>query len=72
MMVHQGKVIFEAYPGMTETDVHFWASAATTTVGLVSAMLAEEGKIDVSKPITESRDPEPWPDAPRPMPSAWR
>ena len=53
MMVHKGKVVFEAYPGMTATDVHVWMSAAKTTVGLVSAMLAEEGRIDVSRPVTQ-------------------
>ncbi|NEQ11546.1 MULTISPECIES: serine hydrolase domain-containing protein [unclassified Moorena] len=53
MMVHQGKVVFEAFPGMTKTDMHVWMSSAKTTVGLVSAMLAEEGKIDVSQPITQ-------------------
>ena len=52
MMIHKGKVVFETYPGMRPTDVHFWASAAKTTVGLVSAMLVEEGKIDPSKSIT--------------------
>ncbi|MEW9922473.1 serine hydrolase domain-containing protein [Marimonas sp. MJW-29] len=52
MMVHRGKVIFEAFPGMAETDVHFWASAAKTTVGLLAALLVLEGKIEPNLPIT--------------------
>lgn len=51
IMMHKGKVVYETYPGMTSTDVHFWASTAKTTVGLVSAILAEEGRIDVDEPI---------------------
>ncbi|WP_293097303.1 serine hydrolase domain-containing protein [Moorena sp. SIOASIH] len=53
MMIHKGKVVFEAFPGMNETDMHVWMSSAKTTVGLISAMLAEEDEIDVSQPITK-------------------
>ncbi|MGE5264473.1 MAG: serine hydrolase domain-containing protein [Acidobacteriota bacterium] len=52
VMVHKGKVIFEAYPGMNPTDVHFWASSGKTTVGLVMAQMAEEGKFKEKEPIT--------------------
>ncbi|TKF22141.1 beta-lactamase family protein [Vibrio genomosp. F6] len=53
MLIHEGKIVYEAYPGMKPTDRHIWASAAKTTVGTVVAMLAEEGKIDHNKMITE-------------------
>jgi CubicO group peptidase (beta-lactamase class C family) len=53
MLIHKGKIVYEAYPGMKPTDRHIWMSAAKTTVGLVTAMLAEEGKIDHNKPITD-------------------
>ncbi|WP_432454663.1 serine hydrolase domain-containing protein [Agarivorans sp. QJM3NY_29] len=53
MLIHKGKIVYEAYPGMKPTDRHIWASAAKTTVGTVVAMLAEEGKIDHNKIITE-------------------
>jgi CubicO group peptidase (beta-lactamase class C family) len=53
MMVHEGRVVFEAYPGMTPTDVHFWASAAKTTIGLVTALLVIEGRIDPERPVTD-------------------
>jgi len=52
LLMHRGKIVYDAYPGMRPTDRHIWASAAKTTVGLVAAMLVEEGKIDPEKPIT--------------------
>ncbi len=51
MMAHKGKVVFETYPGMNPTDYHVWMSASKTTAGLVVSMLANEGKIDLDKPV---------------------
>lgn len=48
MMVHKGKVVYEAYPGMRPTDVHLWASASKTITGLLTATLVEGGKLDTS------------------------
>lgn len=53
MLIHKGKIVYEAYPGMRPTDRHIWASTAKTTVGLVSSMLVEEGKLDPGEKITE-------------------
>lgn len=53
MLLHKGKVVYQKFPGMNPTDRHVWASSTKTTVGLVVAMLAEEGKVDVSKPVTD-------------------
>jgi len=53
MLIHKGKIVYEAYPGMKPTDRHIWASAAKTTVGAVIAMLVEEGKVDQNKPVSE-------------------
>ncbi len=52
MLIHKGKVVYEAYPGMQSQDQHIWASSAKTTVGALVAMLVEEGKVDVDKSIT--------------------
>jgi CubicO group peptidase (beta-lactamase class C family) len=52
MLLHKGKVVYQKFPGMNPTDRHIWASSTKTTVGLVVAMLAQEGKVDVSKPVT--------------------
>ncbi len=51
MMAHKGKVVFETYPGMNPNDIHIWMSAAKPTVGLLIMLLAEDGKIDLEKPI---------------------
>ena len=51
LMAHKGKVVFETYPGMNPTGIHVWMSASKTTVGLLISMLADEGKIDLNKPI---------------------
>ncbi|UPQ89423.1 serine hydrolase [Vibrio sinaloensis] len=52
MMAHKGKVVFETYPGMNPTDFHVWMSASKTTAGLLVSMLAQDGKIDLSKPVS--------------------
>ncbi|MTI12737.1 serine hydrolase domain-containing protein [Sansalvadorimonas verongulae] len=51
VVVHQGKVIYEAYPGMRETDMHIWMSTSKTIASLLVSQLEEEGKVDVTKPI---------------------
>jgi len=51
MMAHKGKVVFEIYPGMNAADYHVWVSASKTTVGLMVSMLADEGKIDLDRPV---------------------
>ena len=51
VMVHKGKVVYEAYPGMDPMDRHAWMSPGKATVGLVLAMLEDEGKLDLSKPV---------------------
>lgn len=53
MMIHKGKVVFEEYPGMNPMDRHVWMSPGKATVGLVMGMLAEEGKVDLTLPVTQ-------------------
>jgi CubicO group peptidase (beta-lactamase class C family) len=52
LMLHKGKVVYEAYPGMSPVGFHWWASASKTITGLLAAMLVEEGKIDTQKTVT--------------------
>lgn len=52
MMVHKGKVVYEAYPGMLPTQVHLWASAAKTFTGLLAAKFVIEGKLDPNAFVT--------------------
>jgi len=51
IVMQSGKIVFEDYPGMRPADNHVWMSVAKTTASLVVRKLAEEGKIDVEKPI---------------------
>ncbi|SFH64496.1 serine hydrolase domain-containing protein [Albimonas pacifica] len=51
MMAHKGKVVFETYPGMNPTNIHATMSTAKTTASLLAAMLWEEGKLDLDKPV---------------------
>jgi CubicO group peptidase (beta-lactamase class C family) len=51
IVIHRGRVAFEAYPGMREFDDHVWMSVSKTTVSLLIWLLADEGKIDVETPI---------------------
>jgi len=53
MMIHEGKVVFEAFPGMNPMDRHIWMSPGKATVGLILAMLAEDGELDLSKPVVD-------------------
>jgi len=50
-VTHRGRIVFEDYPGMRPSDFHVWMSVAKTTASLVVRLLAEEGKVDVEKPI---------------------
>jgi len=52
MMIYKGEVVYEAYPGMNPTDPHIWMSSSKTITGLLTAMLAEEGKLDLNAPST--------------------
>ncbi|CAK1799317.1 Beta-lactamase-related domain-containing protein [Vibrio crassostreae] len=53
MMIHKGEVVYEAYPGMKPTDSHVWMSSSKTLTGLITAMLAEDGKLDMSASTTK-------------------
>ena len=56
VVVHNGEIIFETYPGMRETDNHIWMSTTKTIVGLLVSQLEEEGLIDVQKPVSAYLD----------------
>ncbi len=51
IVVHRGRIAFEAYPGMRDFDDHVWMSISKTTVSLLVRMLADEGKVEVDAPI---------------------
>lgn len=51
VVIHRGRVVFEEYPGMREQDSHVWLSCTKTLSSHVIALLEEDGKIDVQRPI---------------------
>jgi CubicO group peptidase (beta-lactamase class C family) len=53
VMVHEGKIVYEAYSGMNPMDQHVWMSPGKATVGLVIAQLEAEGKIDMNKEVVD-------------------
>jgi CubicO group peptidase (beta-lactamase class C family) len=53
MILHKGEVVYEAFPGMRPDQLHIWASVAKSAVGTLLTMLEVEGKVDVSRPITD-------------------
>jgi CubicO group peptidase (beta-lactamase class C family) len=53
MMVHEGKIVYETYPGMNPMDQHVWMSPGKATVGLVIAQLEAEGKLDMDKQVVD-------------------
>lgn len=54
MLLHRGKIVYQRFPGMKPMAAHIWASSAKVAVGLVAAMLAEEGQVDVRQSVTRT------------------
>ena len=50
-VVHQGAIVFEAYPGMAPHMKHVWNSTTKPIGGLLIHMLEEEGRLDLSTPV---------------------
>ena len=53
IVIHEGKIVFERYPGMREQDHHMWFSVSKTITSLLLALLEEEGRIDVDRTIEQ-------------------
>ncbi len=51
-VVHKGKLVFEEYIGLRQWENHLWASAAKSIVGLLAHQMAEEGRLDLSAPVS--------------------
>ena len=51
IVVHQGRVVFEQYPGMRKENSHMTASTAKVFVGLLAERLIEEGLLDEQKTL---------------------
>lgn len=51
VVVHEGRIVFEAYPRMFEYDKHLYMSVSKGLVATAIAILEDRGVIDVAKPI---------------------
>lgn len=51
LVIHDGKIVLEEYPGMRELDKHSWFSASKQLLGLTVHILNEEGLIDLEKTV---------------------
>lgn len=51
LVVLDGKIIYERYPRMRQTDSHVWWSVSKSVAGTMIGLLEQEGLIDVNKPI---------------------
>lgn len=51
LVVKDGKILYEKYPGMRPDDHHLWFSTSKTVAGLLVGLLEADGLIDVENPI---------------------
>ena len=51
MVIHKGKVAFEAYPGMEPGHKHLWNSATKTITSILVDQLVNEGRLDMDKTV---------------------
>ncbi len=53
VVLREGNVVYEQYKTMRPLDQHIWFSCSKSILGTLLAMLEHEGKVDVSKMVTE-------------------
>ena len=51
VVVHKGRIVYEKYPGMRDSDAHVTSSAAKVLASLLVDVLIEDGKIDEQKAL---------------------
>lgn len=52
VVVQDGNIVFERYKTMRPEDKHLWMSVSKVTGSTVMALLEQEGKVDVKKPVS--------------------
>lgn len=53
VVLHQGKIVYERYFGITDAETqHIAFSVTKSYIGTLAAILAAEGKLDPQKPVT--------------------
>lgn len=53
IVLHQGRVVYEAYPRMRSEDKHLLMSVTKAFVGTAVGILEDQGKIDIRRPIND-------------------
>ncbi|TNJ43502.1 serine hydrolase [Tamlana fucoidanivorans] len=51
LVIHDGIIVLEEYPGMRELDKHSWFSASKQILGIMVHILEEEGLIDLEQTV---------------------
>ncbi len=51
IVLHGGKIVYEKYPTIQRDDLHLMMSVTKAFVGTALAILEDEGKIDLQKPV---------------------
>ena len=52
LVLREGSVVYERYKQLRPFDKHVWFSCSKTIVATMVALLEDQGKIDVSQPVT--------------------
>jgi CubicO group peptidase (beta-lactamase class C family) len=53
IVLHRGRIVAEAYPGMAPRDRHVWMSVAKTWGGLLAGRLQDAGRLDPTVDVTD-------------------
>jgi len=53
IVLHDGKIVYEKYPTIQPTDVHIMMSVTKAVVLTALAILEDQGRIDLEKPVEE-------------------
>ncbi len=53
LVVRNGKIVFEEYPGMDPSQRHNWMSVSKSTMNMLIGKLVSEGKLDLSKKVED-------------------
>ncbi|TDQ19303.1 hypothetical protein DFQ04_1124 [Algoriphagus boseongensis] len=53
MVLHKGNIVYEQYKTMRPFDQHQWFSCSKVIPGTMVALLAQEGKVDIKKPVSD-------------------
>lgn len=53
LVVRQGKIVFEEYPGMDPSQRHHWMSVSKSTLNMLMGKLVMEGKLDLGRKVED-------------------